>query len=185
MTSEDSLGSAGLSFQNVLEILEVVKGSDWGDIEVESGGARLKITRSIIPKGGGSSKEMEPSLGAIGSVAGETEPDEAGLREPDPLGHQAVRKELEEERESDSEGWIPVKPPMAGIFYSSPSPGSPPFASVGETVNEGRQLGIVEVMKLFTPVVAPCSGVIRKIMVANEAFVENNETIMFIEAIAQ
>jgi biotin carboxyl carrier protein len=164
----------------VLEILEVVKGSYWGDIEVEIGGSRLKITRSETRSGESAGMELESSLEAVGS-----EVDEADLSRPGPLGPQGGQVELETDLETDLEGWIAVKPAMAGIFYSSPSPGSPAFASVGETVKEGQQLGIVEVMKLFTPVVAPCSGVIRKILVGNEAFVENNETIMFIEAIAE
>lgn len=185
MTSERSFGNAGLSFQNVLEILEVVKGSDWGDIEVESGGSRLKITRSRMRSGESAGMELETSLEAVGSEVDETELSGPDPLESDPLESQAGQGEPEEDLEADLEGWIPVKPAMAGIFYSSPSPGSPAFASVGETVNKGQQLGIVEVMKLFTPVVAPCSGVIRKILVGNEAFVENNETIMFIEAIAE
>lgn len=71
---------------------------------------------------------------------------------------------------------------MAGTYYFAPSPGAPPFVEVDRAVRKGDQLGIVEVMKLFTPVLSPCDGTVRAILVKNEEFVESDQTLMIIEA---
>jgi acetyl-CoA carboxylase biotin carboxyl carrier protein len=76
---------------------------------------------------------------------------------------------------------VDVKPPMAGTFYAAPSPGAPPFVEQGRKVKKDQQLGIVEVMKLFTPVPAPCDGTVRAILVGNEQFVDDGQTLMIIE----
>lgn len=70
---------------------------------------------------------------------------------------------------------------MAGTYYSSPSPGAPPYVELNRAVKKGEQLGIVEVMKLFTPVLSPCDGTVRVILIGNEEFVQSDQTLMIIE----
>ena len=70
--------------------------------------------------------------------------------------------------------------PTVGLFWRSPQPGSPPFVEVGQLVNVGDLLCIVEVMKLMNNVVAEISGVISVIHVANAAAVEYGQTLMTI-----
>ena len=65
-----------------------------------------------------------------------------------------------------------VKSPIVGTYYEAPSPGSPPFIKVGDTVKEGQVLCIVEAMKLMNEIEADASGEIVKILVANNAPVE-------------
>ncbi|WP_438750477.1 acetyl-CoA carboxylase biotin carboxyl carrier protein [Pararhizobium sp. O133] len=52
---------------------------------------------------------------------------------------------------------------LPGTFYRSPMPGEPPFVQVGDTVEDGRKLGIIEAMKMMNPVEADCAGVITVI----------------------
>ena len=70
---------------------------------------------------------------------------------------------------------------MAGTYYCAPSPGAAPYIEVDRVVRKGDQLGIVEVMKLFTPVLAPCDGTVRAILVGNEEFVQSDQALMIIE----
>ena len=65
-----------------------------------------------------------------------------------------------------------MKSPIVGTYYEAPSPGSPPFIKVGDTVKEGQVLCIVEAMKLMNEIEADASGEIVKILVANNAPVE-------------
>ncbi|HEY3927041.1 MAG TPA: acetyl-CoA carboxylase biotin carboxyl carrier protein [Candidatus Koribacter sp.] len=65
-----------------------------------------------------------------------------------------------------------VKSPIVGTYYESPSPGSPPFLKVGDTVKEGQVLCIVEAMKLMNEIEADASGEVVKILVQNGAPVE-------------
>jgi acetyl-CoA carboxylase biotin carboxyl carrier protein len=65
------------------------------------------------------------------------------------------------------EGLVTVESPMVGTFYRSPTPGSPLFADVGDTVAKGRTLCIVEAMKLMNEIEAEVSGVIVEVLVEN------------------
>lgn len=75
----------------------------------------------------------------------------------------------------------PVSSPMAGIFYASPSPDADPFVQEGDTVEEGQTVGLIEAMKTFNEIVAPCAGTIRGIQVENGKLVQPGAPMMFIE----
>ncbi len=57
--------------------------------------------------------------------------------------------------------------PMVGVFYSAPSPGEPPFVRIGQTIQAGEILGIIEAMKIMNPIEATQSGVIEEILFKN------------------
>jgi acetyl-CoA carboxylase biotin carboxyl carrier protein len=65
-----------------------------------------------------------------------------------------------------------VKSPIVGTYYEAPSPGTPPFVKVGDTVKEGQVLCIIEAMKLMNEIEAEVSGVIAKMFVGNGSPVE-------------
>jgi acetyl-CoA carboxylase biotin carboxyl carrier protein len=65
-----------------------------------------------------------------------------------------------------------VKSPIVGTYYEAPSPGTPPFVKVGDTVKEGQVLCIIEAMKLMNEIEAEASGVIAKMFVGNGSPVE-------------
>ncbi|MGP6204654.1 acetyl-CoA carboxylase biotin carboxyl carrier protein [Microbacterium sp. F2] len=73
-----------------------------------------------------------------------------------------------------------VKAPMVGMFYASPKPGAPAFVSVGDQVDVGSVLCIVEVMKLMNNVEASVAGTISRILVDNEQAVEYGQPLMVI-----
>jgi acetyl-CoA carboxylase biotin carboxyl carrier protein len=58
---------------------------------------------------------------------------------------------------------IPVESPMVGTFFRSPSPGSSPFVQLGETVEPGQSLCILEAMKLMNEVKTEQGGIVRRI----------------------
>jgi acetyl-CoA carboxylase biotin carboxyl carrier protein len=74
-----------------------------------------------------------------------------------------------------------VTSPMGGMFYVSSAPGRPAFASIGQTVAVGEQVGIIEVMKLLTPVTAPVSGTISAIHVKDQQTVDRDDLLMSID----
>jgi acetyl-CoA carboxylase biotin carboxyl carrier protein len=74
-----------------------------------------------------------------------------------------------------------VKAPTVGIFYSRPEPSAPPFVDLGSKIAEGDTLCLIEVMKVFTAVVAPRSGKVRKILADNNSMVEHNQTLFLID----
>ena len=56
---------------------------------------------------------------------------------------------------------------MVGVFYAAPNPGEAPFAKIGQTVQAGDTLGIIEAMKIMNPIEATQSGVIEELLVSN------------------
>jgi acetyl-CoA carboxylase biotin carboxyl carrier protein len=67
----------------------------------------------------------------------------------------------------DSAGLVAIKSPMVGTFYSSPSPDSKPFVSVGSQVDEETDVCTIEAMKNFMPIKAETRGTIAKVLVTN------------------
>lgn len=57
--------------------------------------------------------------------------------------------------------------PMVGVFYAAPSPGEATFVKVGQTIQAGDTLGIIEAMKIMNPIEATQSGTIEEILVKN------------------
>lgn len=74
-----------------------------------------------------------------------------------------------------------VKSPMVGTVYLQPQPGSDPFVKVGETVQAGQTLFIVEAMKTMNPIPAPKGGKIVEILVEDAQPVEFGEPLAIIE----
>jgi len=71
-----------------------------------------------------------------------------------------------------------VTSPMVGTVYLSPEPGAAPFVKVGDQVEAGQTLLIIEAMKVMNPIRAPRGGRVGAVMVANGAPVEFGETLL-------
>ncbi len=74
-----------------------------------------------------------------------------------------------------------VAAPMVGTFYASASPGAAPYVQVGDRVNEGDTLCIIEAMKMMNQIEAEVSGVIKSIRVQNGEPVEYGQTLVVID----
>jgi acetyl-CoA carboxylase biotin carboxyl carrier protein len=74
-----------------------------------------------------------------------------------------------------------VAAPMVGTFYASASPGASPYVQVGDRVNEGDTLCIIEAMKMMNQIEADVSGVIKSIRVQNGEPVEYGQTLVVID----
>jgi acetyl-CoA carboxylase biotin carboxyl carrier protein len=74
-----------------------------------------------------------------------------------------------------------VRSPMVGTFYASASPDSPAFADIGQHVNAGDTLCIIEAMKMMNQIEADKSGVIKEILAQNEDAIEFDQPLFIIE----
>jgi acetyl-CoA carboxylase biotin carboxyl carrier protein len=74
-----------------------------------------------------------------------------------------------------------VRAPMVGTFYHAPEPGAAPFVTVGDHVEAGQQVGIVEAMKLMNPVEAADSGRVIEVLVADAGRVEYEQPLIELE----
>ena len=73
-----------------------------------------------------------------------------------------------------------IRSPMVGTYYASPNPDSPPFIKVGQTVKIGDTIGIIEAMKMFNPIEADVSGIVRAVLVQTGQPIEFDEPMFVI-----
>jgi acetyl-CoA carboxylase biotin carboxyl carrier protein len=99
---------------------------------------------------------------------------------PSPGGLQAVASPAEEEELEVPEGTIAVRAPLVGTFYAAPSPGAEPFVRVGDEVEPGQTLGIVEAMKLMNPIVADSAGVVAEVRAGDAESVEYDQVLLLL-----
>jgi acetyl-CoA carboxylase biotin carboxyl carrier protein len=77
-------------------------------------------------------------------------------------------------------GTMPVVAPIVGVFYRAGSPGAKPFVEVGDTVERGQTIGIVEAMKVMNEVQSDYRGVVEAILVENGDAVQYEQHLMLI-----
>jgi acetyl-CoA carboxylase biotin carboxyl carrier protein len=74
-----------------------------------------------------------------------------------------------------------IKAPLVGTFYQSDAPGKKPFATVGEAVEKGDVLCIIEAMKIMNEITAPKKGVVKDILVKDGQAVGFDQILMTLE----
>ena len=79
--------------------------------------------------------------------------------------------------------WVAVRAPNLGTFYRSPKPGAAPYVTVGQTVAADTEVCLIEVMKLFTSVLAGVEGAVRKVLVEDSELVEYDQPLFLIEPV--
>ncbi len=81
----------------------------------------------------------------------------------------------------DLSRFIPIKSPMVGTFYRSSSPDKPPFAKIGDVVEQGQSVCIIEAMKLFNEIESDIKGKIVKVLVEDASPVEYDQPLFLVE----
>jgi acetyl-CoA carboxylase biotin carboxyl carrier protein len=82
---------------------------------------------------------------------------------------------------SEEEGMLLITSPMVGTFYRTPSPDSPAYVDVGDRVEPGKTVCIVEAMKLFNEIESEVKGTITKILVENGQPVEYGQKLFLVK----
>ena len=81
----------------------------------------------------------------------------------------------------EQEGIVLVKAPSYGLFYAQPEPGSPPYVRLGDTVQIGETLGLLEIMKTFSAISSDVAGEVVRIHVVNEQVLEPDQPLFSIK----
>jgi acetyl-CoA carboxylase biotin carboxyl carrier protein len=147
-------GKPGVDADAVRELAKLLKETGLTEIEIEHGGARIRVSR-----------------GATGMVAA------APAAAPAPVAA-APAPAAAAPTAGPVAGAVPS--PMVGTVYLAPEPGKPPFIAVGKTVKEGDTLFIVEAMKTMNAITAPKGGTVREINVEDGSPVEFGQTLCVI-----
>lgn len=84
-------------------------------------------------------------------------------------------------KKDETANYVTIKSPMVGTFYRKPSPDKPPYASVGDNVEPGKIVCIIEAMKLFNEIESEVSGKIVKILVEDSSPVEFDQPLFLVD----
>ena len=138
-----------MDIRKVKKLIEMMEESDISEIEIKEGEESVRISRGGV---------VIPQPAPVQVVPADSP---AGLPIPAsaPSGSAATQGHV-------------VAAPMVGTFYRAPSPSSPPFVEIGDIVNEGDTLCIIESMKMMNHIKADASGKVEAILVPNEEAVE-------------
>jgi acetyl-CoA carboxylase biotin carboxyl carrier protein len=104
-----------------------------------------------------------------------------GLTGQAPPAARAGEETTSSDAAEEAERGHPVGAPVVGTFYRAPEPGAPPFVAVGDVVEKGQQIGIVEAMKLMNPVEADRRGRVLDILVPDGTHVEYGEPLLVLD----
>jgi acetyl-CoA carboxylase biotin carboxyl carrier protein len=74
-----------------------------------------------------------------------------------------------------------VHPPLLGTFYRAPQPGAPPYVDVGDQVAEETVVGVIETMKMMTPVHAGVRGTVVEVRAPNGEFAEADAVLLVVD----
>ena len=85
--------------------------------------------------------------------------------------------DIDDNKDINTENLIEVKYPMPGTFYSAPDPESASFVNIGDNVNAGDTICIVEAMKIMNEIQVEESGIIEEILVENSSPVEFDQVL--------
>jgi acetyl-CoA carboxylase biotin carboxyl carrier protein len=81
----------------------------------------------------------------------------------------------------EDDGLHTISAPMIGTFYDTPAPGEPPFVTVGDHVDEGQTIGIIEAMKIMNEIAADRAGTVTALLATSGATVEYGSPLVRLE----
>ena len=143
----------------VRELAQLLTDNELTEIEVQDGDRRIKVSRDL-PIVGAAPAMLQPAAVAPALSAPPMHAKEdVGAKEEEVAGNA-------------------VKSPMVGTAYMSAEPGGKPFIQVGDAVNAGDTLLIVEAMKVMNPITAPSGGIVKRILVADAQPVEFDQPLV-------
>ena len=151
-----------MDLRKLKTLIELVESSGIAELEISEGEERVRITRTAAS----TQQTYTPTLSSnIAAAAPAQASTPAAVVEP-------VKPAV-------MEGHV-VKSPMVGTFYRSASPGSKAFVDVGQSVNSGETVCIIEAMKLLNEIETDQSGIIKAILVENGQPVEFGQPLFVI-----
>jgi len=161
-----------MTTDEIRELIQLATETGIAELEVQRGDNRVRIRRTASA----TSQELVVAAPAAAMAA-------AALA-AEPPRERVEKSEKSEKAEKPTDPSLHlVKSPIVGTFYESPSPGAPPFVRVGERVQPGKVLCIIESMKLMNEIEAETSGILESKLVLNGQPVEYGEALFAVRAV--
>ena len=149
-----------MDIRKVKKLMELLEQSGMAEIEIKEGEESVKISR----------------FGNVPQMTSTVAQHPAAIVTPS----RAASTETVVNKDSQASGDL-ISSPMVGTFYSAPSPSAKPFVSVGQHVNKGDTVGIIEAMKIMNQIEADHSGTVVEILVKDGEAVEFGQALIVIQ----
>lgn len=169
-----------MNVKEIIELVDFISKKRLEEVKIETEAIKLSIKKSAAQN-----KVVEQTV-VHTAPAVAAAPVAAPAAAPVPAAVPAAAPAPEVKAEapaaaSNEDNLIPVKSPMIGTFYRSANPESPSFANVGDKIEKGQTVCIVEAMKLFNEIESDVSGTIVKVMVENAQPVEYDQVLFLVD----
>ncbi len=169
-----------MTIDEIRDLIQLASETGIAELEVQRGDNRVRIRRAAFA----APQEIvfaPPAYAApMNTVAsGAAPPPAAGSASSPPPAPAAPEKEA---KGADPNLHL-VKSPIVGTFYEAPSPDAPPFVRIGERVQPGKVLCIIESMKLMNEIEAEVAGVVESKLVINGQPVEYGEALFAVRSV--
>jgi acetyl-CoA carboxylase biotin carboxyl carrier protein len=152
-----------MDIRKVKKLIELLDESGIAEIEITEGEESVRISRYA--------KDVPTMIAA---------PVVAPVPVAAPAAAPAIASAAAAAPDPEDDGFL-VQAPMVGTFYASSSPGAAAYVQVGDRINEGDTLCIIEAMKMMNQIEADVSGVIKSIRVQNGEPIEYGQTLFVID----
>ena len=145
-------------------LIQIVESSDIEELEFGRWWTKVRITKS---------RRATPDRNSEGTMTVEVAKPSAAERSETKSATQADKPPAEEKV-------LEIKSPMVGIFYRAPSPGAKPYVEIGEMLQPGQVVCIIEAMKLMNEIESDVAGRLVKILVENAQPVEYGQALFLV-----
>jgi len=162
-----------MDIRKVKKLIELLEESSLSEIEIVEGEESVRLSRGMTA----GAAPVQHAFPAGVQAAAWSAP--APVSSPPAAGVSAAPEAVAAEEETVPEGEL-VRAPMVGTFYSASTPEAEPFVSLGQRVNEGETMCIIEAMKMFNQIEAEASGTVVAILVENGQPVEFDQPLFVI-----
>ncbi len=157
-----------MTIDEIRELIQLANETSLAELEVQRGDNRVRIRRAAFAS---TQEVLVPAPTPLAAAAPVAEAPREKTAKPE-----------KSDKPSDPSLHL-VKSPIVGTFYECPSPGAPPFVRVGERVQPGKVLCIIESMKLMNEIEAETSGILESKLVLNGQPVEYGEALFAVRAV--
>jgi len=166
-----------MNYKEISDLIKLVNKSDLSEFKLRDKDFELSIRTSAFK--GKNTQVVQTNPAPMMHVAAAA-PVAAPVA-PAPVAEAPATTPTAPAAAESTEGLLEVKSPIVGTFYRSSSPDKPVYVKVGDTIEKGQTVCIVEAMKLFNEIESEVSGTIVKVMVEDAAPVEYDQVLFLVD----
>jgi len=144
--------------ERIEDLINMLEGSTIGELELTEAGTEIIIRR-------------QPRMVMVSAPAQLSNTGHGGMQLPPGAPAHAAKTDTS----------VTIIAPLTGVYYIAPSPSSPPFVSVGDTVHIGQVIALVEAMKVFNEIQAEVSGRVSALVATNGQVVQKGDALIRIQ----